>query len=110
MSTSSPHDTRQHGALARQQLTQLQHAIAQLGWEELSSHGFSSAARGHAELLAALPPAFGGTLLNLLDRLESSASFTDSGCCCSFNYQGLVDNLRQWAAKAEAALARQSRP
>jgi hypothetical protein len=42
--------------------------------------------------LQALPPRYGEVLLNLLDRLESSALFTEESC--SFSQKDLLDNLR----------------
>lgn len=92
-------------ANAQQQLADLRAALEQVACEEIRSSVFCEQARGSADLLAALPPKYGETLFNLLDRLESSASFTDSGCCCSFNYQSLVGNVRQWSNKAAEKLA-----
>ena len=54
-------------------------------------------------MLQALPPRYGEVLLNLLDRLESSALFTEESC--SFSQKDLLDNLRMWADKAQAQLA-----
>ena len=55
-----------------------------------------------AELLAALPPRYGEVLLNLLDRLESSALFSEESC--SFSQKDLLDNLKVWADKARGQL------
>jgi hypothetical protein len=41
-------------------------------------------------------------LLNLLDRLESSALFSEESC--SFSQKDLLDNLQLWAEKAQARL------
>ncbi|AVQ81212.1 MULTISPECIES: hypothetical protein [unclassified Variovorax] len=62
----------------------------------------SDEARGSAELLAALPPRYGEVLLNLLDRLESSALFSEESC--SFSQKDLLDNLKVWADKARGQL------
>ncbi|WP_454903745.1 hypothetical protein [Variovorax gossypii] len=62
----------------------------------------SNDARGSAELLAALPPRYGEVLLNLLDRLESSALFSEESC--SFSQKDLLDNLQVWADKARGQL------
>ena len=59
-------------------------------------------ARASSELLAALPPRYGEVLLNLLDRLESSALFSEESC--SFSQKDLLDNLQAWADKARAQL------
>ncbi|WGT62925.1 hypothetical protein [Variovorax paradoxus] len=63
----------------------------------------SNKARASAELLAALPPRYGEVLLNLLDRLESSALFSEESC--SFSQKDLLDNLQVWVDKARAQLA-----
>ena len=54
------------------------------------------------EGLDTLPARYGEVLLNLLDRLESSALFTEESC--SFSQKDLVDNLKLWADKAQAQL------
>jgi len=41
-------------------------------------------------------------LLNLLDRLESSALFSEESC--SFSQKDLVANLTMWAEKAQGTL------
>ncbi|MDH6593568.1 hypothetical protein M2165_003457 [Variovorax sp. TBS-050B] len=67
----------------------------------------SDEARASAELLAALPPRYGEVLLNLLDRLESSALFSEESC--SFSQKDLLDNLQAWADKARGRLNESSR-
>ncbi|QNK68407.1 hypothetical protein [Variovorax sp. PAMC26660] len=62
----------------------------------------STDARTSTELLAALPPRYGEVLLNLLDRLESSALFSEESC--SFSQKDLLDNLQVWADKARGQL------
>jgi hypothetical protein len=62
----------------------------------------SNEARASAELLAALPPRYGEVLLNLLDRLESSALFSEESC--SFSQKDLLDNLQVWVDKARGQL------
>jgi hypothetical protein len=62
----------------------------------------SNEARASSELLAALPPRYGEVLLNLLDRLESSALFSEESC--SFSQKDLLDNLQVWVDKARAQL------
>jgi hypothetical protein len=62
----------------------------------------SSEARASTELLGALPPRYGEVLLNLLDRLESSALFSEESC--SFSQKDLLDNLQVWVDKARAQL------
>jgi hypothetical protein len=62
----------------------------------------SDEARASTELLAALPPRYSEVLLNLLDRLESSALFSEESC--SFSQKDLLDNLQVWADKARGQL------
>lgn len=63
---------------------------------------FSRQARAHATLLAALPPRYTEVLLNLLDRLESSALFAEESC--SFSQTDLLDSLQLWLDKAAQQL------
>jgi len=62
----------------------------------------SSEARASTELLGALPPRYGEVLLSLLDRLESSALFSEESC--SFSQKDLLDNLQVWVDKARGQL------
>lgn len=62
----------------------------------------SNEARASTELLAALPPRYGEVLLSLLDRLESSALFSEESC--SFSQKDLLDNLQVWVDKARSQL------
>lgn len=62
-------------------------------------------ARQYTTLLAALPPRYGEVLLNLLDRLESSALFSEESC--SFSQKDLLDHLQAWVDKARQVLAQQ---
>jgi DNA-binding ferritin-like protein len=55
----------------------------------------SNEARASTELLGALPPRYGEVLLGLLDRLESSALFSQ---------KDLLDNLQVWVDKARGQL------
>ena len=62
----------------------------------------SNEARTSTELRGALPPRYGEVLLNLLDRLESGALFSEESC--SFSQKDLLDNLQVWADKARSQL------
>ena len=62
----------------------------------------STLARQQTTLLAALPPRYSEVLLNLLDRLESSALFSEESC--SFSQKDLVANLTMWVEKAQGTL------
>lgn len=63
---------------------------------------FSRKARAQQALLDALPPRYTEVLLDLLDRLESSALFAEESC--SFSQAGLLDSLQLWLDKAAQQL------
>ena len=54
-------------------------------------------------LLAALPPRYAEVLHDMLNRLESSALFTDESC--SFSQQDLLAHVQLWLDKATQQLA-----
>jgi hypothetical protein len=56
--------------------------------------------RSDAALLA-LPEKFSVVLGNLLDRLESSALFSEESC--SFSQKDLLDSLQMWLERAQQA-------
>ena len=85
------------------QLQQLRIGFEQLAHSQISASALGRQARAATTLLEALPPRYGEVLLNLLDRLESSALFTEESC--SFSQKDLLDNLRLWADKAQTQLA-----
>ncbi|MGE8320999.1 MAG: hypothetical protein ACN6O3_19785 [Comamonas sp.] len=87
---------------ATDQLDALHAALQQFDAGELSAQALSTQARAQGDLLAALPPQFETVLLQLLDRLESSALFSEESC--SFSQKDLLDSLRLWADKARAKL------
>ena len=62
----------------------------------------SNEARASTELLGALTPRYSEVLLSLLDRLESSALFSEESC--SFSQKDLLDNLQVWVDKARGQL------
>lgn len=84
-------------------LDHLQASLAQLRRGGLPVHEFSRHARGQQGLLDALPPRYAEVLLQLLDRLESSALFSEESC--SFSQSALLDQLQQWLDKASQYLA-----
>jgi hypothetical protein len=69
---------------------------------DLSASALSERARAQADLLAALPPRYSEVLHGLLDRLESSALFSEESC--SFSQKDLVDSLGMWVDKARVVL------
>lgn len=84
------------------QLLAVQNTIHLLKQDMLSVSQSSSALRSQTDLLAALPPRYGEVLLNLLDRLESSALFTEESC--SFSRKDLLDHLQGWVDQARTRL------
>ncbi len=87
-----------------QALDAIQTALTALRGGQLGVQAFSHEARTQAALLAALPARYGQVLADLLDRLESSALFSEESC--SFSQSGLLDNLQLWLDKARAQLAK----
>ena len=88
---------------ATRQLQQLRSGFEQLTQAQISAAALSQQARAATELLQTLPPRYGEVLFNLLDRLESSALFTEESC--SFSQKDLLDNLQMWADKAQGQLS-----
>lgn len=71
--------------------------------DRLSATALSDTVRQQHELLAALPPRYREVLMDLLNRLESSALFSEESC--SFSQSDLLDHLQQWIDKAQSTLA-----
>ncbi len=88
---------------ATTQLTTLAAEFQQLRLQPQRLAAFSTSARKHAELLAALPARYAEVLHGLLDRLESSALFAEESC--SFSQSELLDSLQLWLDKAGRQLA-----
>ena len=89
-------------AVAQTQLDALQAALNQLRNGALTPHALSDLSRAQTALLDTLPPRYAEVLLGLMDRLESSALFSEESC--SFSQQGLLDNLQVWVDKARGEL------
>ena len=87
---------------AQHQLASFTQALGSLLDGSLRAGDFSAQARAHTVLLEALPPRYTTVLHDLLDRLESSALFSDESC--SFSQQDLIANLQVWLDKATAQL------
>lgn len=85
-----------------QQLDGIAARIAALRDGDGSVSTLSNESRASTELLGALPPRYGEVLLSLLDRLESSALFSEESC--SFSQKDLLDNLQVWVDKARGQL------
>ena len=65
---------------ASAQLTTLAQALQAFERGDHTAATLSTLARQQTTLLAALPPRYSEVLLNLLDRLESSALFSEESC------------------------------
>ncbi len=83
-------------------VTPVQDALNAFTQGATSASALSHTARAQADLLAALPPRYAEVLHSLLDRLESSALFSEESC--SFSQKDLVDSLQMWVDKARALL------
>lgn len=88
--------------LACEQLQLLRASIDHLAQHPTAAATLGQQARQAQALLQLLPPRYGDVLLNLLDRLESSALFSEESC--SFSHQELHQHLAQWALKAQTQL------
>lgn len=84
------------------ELDALTRQLADLRAGALTVSTFSTAARGQTRLIQALPPRYGEVLLNLLDRLEAGALFSEESC--SFSQRDLLDSLTLWTDKARVQL------
>jgi hypothetical protein len=80
------------------ELDTLRDALERLKTGQLGAQAFSQLARQQTLLAAALPPRFQEVLMQLLDRLESSALFSEESC--SFSQHELHDSLALWIDKA----------
>ena len=87
---------------ASAQLATLAQALQAFARGDHTAAALSTLARQQTTLLAALPPRYSEVLLNLLDRLESSALFSEESC--SFSQKDLVGNLTMWVEKAGEAV------
>ena len=87
---------------ATRQLQQLRSGLEQLAQAQITASTLGQQARAAQALLQTLPPRYAEVLLNLLDRLESSALFTEESC--SFSQKDLLANLQTWADKAHMQL------
>ena len=80
----------------------LHEALAQLRANAIGMQTFCAQARAQDALMAALPPRYGEVWLGLIDRLESSALFSEESC--SFSQSSLLDNLDGWLTQAAQKL------
>jgi hypothetical protein len=85
-----------------QALDAIQAALDQVRAQTLGVHAFSAAVHSQTDLLAALPERYRVVLDDLLNRLESSALFSEESC--SFSQSGLLDNLQLWVDRARGQI------
>ena len=83
-------------------LATLRIALTDLRNNAQTDRAFIQTARSQEALFKALPPKFEQVWLELVDRLESSALFSEESC--SFSQTDLLDNLALVLDKAEAKL------
>ena len=83
-------------------LDQLHQALEQLRDGSLQTRDFCHMAKAQAVLLGALPERYQTVWLGLIDRMESSALFTEESC--SFSQTELIDSLSIWLDKAQQLL------
>lgn len=91
---------------AQDQLDELAAALQQLRSDALGIPAFSRLAQNQPALQAALPARYAEVLQQLLDRLESSALFSEESC--SFSQKELLDSLQMWIDKAKIQLEKTS--
>jgi len=83
-------------------LNTLRQSLTALRSNSLGVSAFANDARNSKTLLQALPPRYAEVWLGLIDRLESSALFSEESC--SFSQVDLLDSLSMWLDKAEQQL------
>ena len=84
------------------QLQAFQDALQRFEDGSITASTLNDQARASQALLTTLPERYGQVLLQLLDRLESSALFTEESC--SFSQTDLHQHLRGWLDKAHTQL------
>ncbi|MFZ7311666.1 hypothetical protein [Comamonas jiangduensis] len=84
------------------QLQAFQDALQRFEDGSITASTLNDQARASQALLTTLPARYGQVLLQLLDRLESSALFTEESC--SFSQSDLHQHLHDWLAKAHTQL------
>ena len=87
---------------ARQQWQQLGQALEGVRQGNCRIAELSACAQAATALRAQLPERFGTVLDELLNRLESSALFSEESC--SFSQKDLLAGLQLWADKARERL------
>lgn len=78
----------------------LQAALASYDQGQLNALGLCQAWRSESALLARLPERYGQVLEDILQRMESSALFSEESC--SFSQTDLRASLQTWLERASA--------
>jgi hypothetical protein len=94
-----------HTMTAKQELAALQLALQQLRQGQLKVDQLATQAHSLQRLPAELPARFATVLHELLNRLESSALFSEESC--SFSQVDLLDSLQMWLDKAGVQLSKE---
>jgi len=89
-------------------LRTLQDALDSLRADAIRPQTFAESVRAQTALLTALPARYTEVLHELLDRLESSALFTEESC--SFSQRDLMDHLQGWLDQAARQLEKRLKP
>lgn len=87
---------------ASEQIQSLADALQRVQDGTMGVAVWSALARQQSALLAALPVRYQEVLLQLLDRVDASALFTEESC--SFSQQDLIDSLQTWIEKARTQI------
>jgi len=87
----------------REDLLKLEQALERVRAGRSNAAELARTARALPALREALPERFGTVLDDLLNRMESSALFSEESC--SFSQGDLLDSLQLWLDKARQRLA-----
>ncbi len=87
---------------ALQQWLEVSRQLHMLRSGQIRDADFGALARTRQTLLGMLPSRYATVLSDLLDRLESSALFTEESC--SFSRKDLLESLQMWLDKARQQL------
>ena len=100
--TDDRKETSTAGDTALLQWRQMSDHLERLRQGQAADQAFCTATRESHALIGALPPRYGTVLSGLLDRMESSALFTEESC--SFSRKDLLESLQLWLDKARLQL------
>lgn len=90
---------------SKPELIVLESSLAAFDRDEIKVETLCETWRRVALSLNGLPPRYGVVLEDILQRMESSALFTEESC--SFSVKDMRDGLQLWLEKASRACAAQ---